>query len=112
MKQNVAYYLSNQKFYREIDFDKKLIFKSSVCGDTNEILLKFDGSKIVDVSYVNFGCGINVAVLEIVCSYLIGKDMSEVKRINLDFIKEKLEFPERKIHCVNLVFETLLESDK
>lgn len=111
-KNSITFYLNNQKHYREIDYDRKLIFKSSKCGDTNDILIKTDGEKIIDCSYTNFGCALNVAALEIVCIHLIGKDLSEIEKFDLDFIKEKLEFPERKIHCVNLVFETLFEFDE
>ena len=105
---DVVYYLNNQKFNGKLkDYDKLVTSKSTFCGDWNDVYIKLDGEIISEISYTTIGCGLNIAVLEIVCEELKGKNFNYISKINNKFILSKLNFLKQKGHCVNLVFDTL-----
>ncbi len=102
----IIHYLNNQKFNKPIDnYDEKFYAKSEICGDWNEIFIKFDGDVIGAISYINQGCSLNIAVLEIVCEYLLGKKKEILNNLNSEEILNGFNYPQSKTHCIRLVLD-------
>lgn len=103
-------YLNNPQFQKKLERQTHTLeLKSSVCGDPLRINLNLENDIVHDISYSFNGCGLNVAVTEIVCKYLLGKSILKIESLSIEKLKEELEFPNQKIHCVELVLETFSE---
>lgn len=103
-------YLDNKKFFGGLENpDKVLFFKSVECGDMNEVHLKInrENNQILDISYTYMGCGLNVACLEILCSESKGKSLNFLSKVDLNFFKDYLDFPDSKSYCVQLLVDAL-----
>ncbi|MCA9495996.1 MAG: iron-sulfur cluster assembly scaffold protein [Nanoarchaeota archaeon] len=106
----IVSYLKNPKYKGKLDkYDFKFSMKSKVCGDWNDIYFKLDSKihLIEAISYENSGCSLNLVSLEIFCDYLIGKKIEEISNLNITMIREKLDFPMEKSHCIDLVLDCL-----
>lgn len=60
------------------------------CGDMVKIFLKFDNEKVVDVKFKGNGCAISMAATSMLTERLIGKSLSEIKKITNKDIFEML----------------------
>lgn len=101
-------YINNQKYIGKLeDYTKILTLKSSSCGDYNDIYIKVENNIIKNISYENSGCALNIATLEIICEYLINKNINELNLLTKNKISEILDYPEHKNHCVELTLDTL-----
>lgn len=106
----VIYYLNNPKFQKKLEKQTHTLeLKSQVCGDPLRINLFVKDNIIKDISYTFNGCGLNVAVTEIFCEYLLDKEINKIVLFSFEEIKKELNFPVQKSHCVNLAFETFQE---
>jgi nitrogen fixation NifU-like protein len=78
------------------------------CGDTMEIWLKFDGSTILQSSFMTDGCGTSIASGSVVTELATGKDIREALAISQHDVLEALEgLPEESKHCALLASNTL-----
>lgn len=101
-------YINNPQYQGIIEeFTHKLTLKSPECGDYNDIYVRLVDERIEDISYENSGCSLNIAALEIFCSKIKGEELSILNKLGEKQIKEKLDFPSFKTHCIELALETL-----
>ncbi|OPY10521.1 MAG: NifU-like protein [Syntrophus sp. PtaB.Bin001] len=78
------------------------------CGDTMEIALKFNGSKVEDTHSWTDGCAISKMCLETAVMLARGKTLPELRKIDTAAILEKVgNLPDTHIHCAILAETTL-----
>ncbi len=78
------------------------------CGDTMEIALKFNGSRVEDVHCWTDGCAISKMCVETVGMLARGKTVPELRTIDTAAILERVgQLPETHMHCAVLAETTL-----
>lgn len=103
-------FLNNPKFQKILENQThSLELKSPICGDPLRINLFLENNIIKDISYTFNGCGLNVAIIEIMCEYSIGKNIKNISLKTIEELKIELDFPSQKNHCVQLVIHTFTE---
>jgi nitrogen fixation NifU-like protein len=78
------------------------------CGDTMEVCLKVNNSKITDISFMTDGCGPSIASGSMVTELAMGKGIVEAIKINQEEVLNALGgLPEESRHCALLAANTL-----
>ncbi len=74
--------------------------KNPVCGDTMRLFIKVESGRIVDVSFLTFGCGAAIASSSLATEMIKGKTIEEALQIkDEDIINALGGLPEAKVHC-------------
>lgn len=71
--------------------------------------VKMAGSRIDDARFQAYGCPTTIAVGAWLAGWVVGKDLSDLDRIDAKVIREALEIPDDRTHCA-LVGEDLVKS--
>lgn len=78
------------------------------CGDVMRIYLKIKNEKIVDISFLTYGCVAAIATTDALCSLAKGKTLAEAEKLGPNEIVATLgEVPAIKFHCSVLGHEAL-----
>jgi nitrogen fixation NifU-like protein len=81
---------------------------TGTCGDTVQIFLKIDNSKIIDARFITDGCATTIAAGCMACELAIGRPLKEAFKITKEIILEQLGgLPEESIHCALLASDTM-----
>jgi len=79
-----------------------------ICGDVMRLYIKVRDGKIVDASFLTFGCAAAIATTDVLCDMIKGKTIEEAKKITMqDIIKELGGIPPIKHHCSSMAIEAL-----
>lgn len=78
---------------RGVISDAAHIFKSNFsCGDSIHLYIKIDGDKISDAKFDGKGCVLSMVSADLLCDYLIGKDVSELRDLSFSKLVDLLGF--------------------
>jgi nitrogen fixation NifU-like protein len=81
------------------------------CGDTMEIYLRMNGSRIEEATFMTDGCGPTVACGSKLTTMVRGMSLDEARQIAQDDLVAALDgLPEESIHCAELAVSTLQEA--
>lgn len=73
------------------------------CGDSLTVFIKVQDDRIVDISYLVFGCAGSIATSSATSVLAKGASLDEAKRITEEDVIRALDgLPEEKQHCSNL----------
>lgn len=101
----------NPRFKGEIKNPEGYARITGSCGDTMQIFLNFDGSKVKEASYITDGCGSSIVCGSFTAEMAIGKTFDEIFEIEGETILKRLgTFPKEDEHCAFLAAETLHEA--
>jgi nitrogen fixation NifU-like protein len=78
------------------------------CGDTMQIFLKFEKSKVKEATFLTDGCGSSMVCGSFAAELALGKTPDELVEISGETILNILgSFPEENRHCAFLAADTL-----
>jgi nitrogen fixation NifU-like protein len=81
------------------------------CGDTMEIFLRVNGSRIEEAAFLTDGCGPTVACGSLVTQMVEGKTLEEATTLEAaDLILALDGLPPEHIHCATLAVNTLQQA--
>ena len=82
--------------------------QNPVCGDTMRLFIKVEGNRIIDATFLTFGCAAAIASSSITTEMIKGKGLDEVLTISNEMVSEALGgLPPTKIHCSLLAEQAL-----
>ena len=71
-----------------------------VCGDTMRLFIKVDMNRIVEVSFLTFGCGAAIAASSMLTEMIKGKSLDEALTVSdQDIVQALGGLPPTKVHC-------------
>ena len=107
----IIYYMNNPKFLGKLDnYTIYVEDKSEFCGDKVDLFCLFENGFVKDLKYKFTGCSLNIASFEILIRKIIGANLDEFENIlenALELVSNELDFPQKKIHCIELAIESL-----
>ena len=68
------------------DGDAEVHHVNPTCGDEITLRVKYDGTRIEDVSYEGQGCSISQASASVLNELLVGKDLADAQKIQETFL--------------------------
>jgi len=78
------------------------------CGDIMKIFLRIENEKIVDASFLTFGCAAAIVTSSIATEMIKGLSVEEALNVTNKQVIDKLEgLPPQKIHCSVLAEEAI-----
>jgi len=81
------------------------------CGDTMEIYLRLNGSRIREATFMTDGCGPSVACGSMLTRLLQGVSLEEASQIEPEDLITALDgLPDESVHCAELTVSTLQEA--
>lgn len=85
-----------------------------VCGAALRLSLQIekDTKKIVEAKFKTNGCGYLIASADVLAEKIIGKQLNKLHNLDKSFLQAQIkgeldEFPESRMHCLELCIETL-----
>jgi nitrogen fixation NifU-like protein len=81
------------------------------CGDTMEIFLKFENTKVIEATFLTDGCGSSTVCGSFAAELALGKTPDEIVEITGETILKILgKCPEENRHCAFLAADTLQDA--
>ncbi|MGX2997926.1 Fe-S cluster assembly sulfur transfer protein SufU [Streptomyces sp. JNUCC 64] len=69
------------------DGDAEVHHVNPTCGDEITLRVKYDGQRVVDISYEGQGCSISQASASVLNDLLVGKELAEAQKIQGVFLE-------------------------
>lgn len=105
----VSHWKNPRNFGSLKDKNRKLFLANPSCGDEIQMEAKIENDKIVKIKFSGKGCIISMATASLLTENAKGKDVSEVKKWDKDFVLNLLgiELGPTRLKCALLPLETL-----
>ncbi len=85
--------------------------QNPVCGDTMRLFIKVETDRIIDATFLTFGCGAAIASSSITTEMIKGKTIEEALMISDQVIDNALGgLPPTKAHCSILAEKAIREA--
>jgi nitrogen fixation protein NifU and related proteins len=100
----------NPRHYGEMpDADISLQGGNPGCGDIVTIFLKFDGDRLVDISFTGNGCTISQASASLLTETVMGFTKEQIQALDFHLIEELIgeELVKTRPKCSTLALDTL-----
>ena len=83
--------------------------KNASCGDSVTIYLAVENDAIKDAKFEGEGCMLSKAATSLLLKHLVGKSISEINKLDLEYVEDLLEFKVSigRIKCVLLPVDVL-----
>jgi nitrogen fixation NifU-like protein len=82
--------------------------QNPACGDTMRLFIKVEAERIVDATFLTYGCSAAIASSSITTEMIKGKTIEELLKISNKMVMEALGgLPPTKIHCSVLAEQAL-----
>ena len=82
--------------------------QNPVCGDTMRLFIKAQENRIVEATFLTFGCSAAIASSSITTEMIKGKTLEEVLTISKQMVVDALGgLPPSKVHCSVLAEEAI-----
>jgi nitrogen fixation NifU-like protein len=69
------------------DGDAEVHHTNPTCGDEITLRVRYEGEKVADISYEGQGCSISQASASVLNELLVGKELSEARRVQETFLE-------------------------
>ena len=86
------------------DFDMEFFDTNPLCGDELKVQIKVADGKVSDVAFSGHGCAISQASASMASDELIGMDVEELLKLEMDFVRDLLgiDIPAPRLKCALL----------
>ena len=82
--------------------------QNPVCGDTMRLFIRAKENRIIDATFLTFGCSAAIASSSMTTEMIKGKTLEEVLTISKQMVVEALGgLPPSKVHCSVLAEEAI-----
>jgi nitrogen fixation NifU-like protein len=90
-------------------FDREVLQKNPLCGDSLCMRMTLDGDTIQRISFEQEGCVISRAAASIVSEYLTGKSLAQAGSLNEKRVLELIQVPmmPARIKCAMLALDSI-----
>ncbi len=93
IQQNIIDHYKNPRYFKRLEkFTHHSKLANYSCGDEVEIWINVENSIITDIGFQGSGCSISIATTSLLCEELIGRNISEIEKIDENYIKKLLQF--------------------
>jgi nitrogen fixation NifU-like protein len=85
--------------------------QNPVCGDTMRLFIRVETDRIINATFLTFGCGAAIASSSVTTEMIKGKTIDEALKISDQVIAEALGgLPPTKVHCSILAEKAIHEA--
>lgn len=103
-----AHFIDPQNAYHMLDSDGSAYVGDSSCGDALSFFIKVREQRIVEASYLVYGCAASIATSSMTSVLVTGKTISEAMEMTEADVVDALDgLPAEKQHCSNLGISAL-----
>lgn len=91
------------------NYTAKSVANNLSCGDSLTVYFEISKNKIINVSYQGSGCIVSMGSAEVICDYIIGKSINNLKELTKDNYLKLLGFeltPARQ-KCALIFYDAL-----
>jgi len=87
-------------------FQCEVINKEDGCFDKVKFFVNIEENKVVEAKYQLKACSGTIMAFSLLTSLIIGKVLSDLRKIDFDFLREQVgDLPEKKTHSLRLAVE-------
>lgn len=108
--QNILDHYHDPENYGVLDvFTNHVIEHNPLCGDKIEVFVVVENENLVDLKFQGEGCAISQAAMSILSSEIIGKSVSDILKIDKDYIVDLLgiELSPVRLKCALLSLQAV-----
>ncbi|QQR93241.1 iron-sulfur cluster assembly scaffold protein [bacterium] len=110
IQQNIIDHYKNPRYFNKLHkYTHHSKLTNYSCGDEIELWLNVENGIITNIGFQGSGCSVSIAATSLLCEELVGKNISEIEKIDEVYIKNLLQFEPNpsRMKCAMLSAESL-----